>query len=120
MVIDISDVLELEESSISKFVASGCTCKHFDGGPCCKLFSTSHYREVRDQCRELTRSELDLVTAPRSHSLWRGDTGQEAQAQGTQKVFHLLLPRWAEDLHQDLLLPSHHRAVQVQVNQGQL
>ena len=61
MVIDISDALELEERSISRFTANGCACKHFDGGPCCKLFSTSHYREVRDQCRELTRSELDLV-----------------------------------------------------------
>ena len=61
MVIDISDALELEEHSISQFAANGCACKHFNGGSCCKLFPANHYREVRDQCRELTRSELDLV-----------------------------------------------------------
>ena len=61
VVIDISDARELEERSIAWFAESGCSCKHFNGGPCCKLFSVSHYREVRDQCRDLTRSELDLV-----------------------------------------------------------
>ena len=61
VVIDISDSREMEERSIARFAQDGCSCKHFDGGPCCKLFSVSHYQEVRDQCRELTRSELDLV-----------------------------------------------------------
>ena len=61
VIIDISDSCEMEERSIARLAQGGCSCKHFDGGPCCKLFSVSHYQEVRDQCRELTRSELDLV-----------------------------------------------------------
>ena len=61
VVIDISDSREMEERSNARFAQGGCSCKHFDGGPCCKLFSLSHCQEVRDQCRELTRSELDLV-----------------------------------------------------------
>ena len=61
VVIDITDAREMEERSIARFAERGCSCKHFDGGPCCRLFSASHYQEVRDQCRELSRSELDLV-----------------------------------------------------------
>ena len=61
VVINISDSREMEERSIARLAQGGCSCKHFDGGPCCKLFSVSHCQEVRDQCRELTRSELDLV-----------------------------------------------------------
>ena len=78
VVIDITDAREVEERSIARFAESGCSWKHFDGGPCCRLFSVSHYREVRDQFRDLTRSELDLVVMGQLLAL--SNTGHMMQA----------------------------------------
>ncbi len=76
-IIDNSDVHEvalsrmstmtLEDSpaeitdDISEFVENGCGCSKWNGKSCVKQFSVSHIQEIRLQCQELSRSELDLV-----------------------------------------------------------
>ena len=60
-VVDVGDCAEIEERCIARFAREGCKCKHFNGEMCCRTFSVSHYQRVRDECRQLTHSELDLV-----------------------------------------------------------
>ena len=56
------ECLELEEKHcIHAFVSSGCGCALQSGKSCSGHFGFDHYLEFRGQCRELTRSELDLV-----------------------------------------------------------
>ena len=43
VVIDVSDSAELEERCIARFSQEGCKCQHFNGKPCCTLFSVDHY-----------------------------------------------------------------------------
>jgi hypothetical protein len=72
-VIDISDDAELEEHCIARFAKRGCKCKHFDGKPCCTIFSVDHYQRVRDECRQLSKSELDLVVMGQLLALTQND-----------------------------------------------
>ena len=61
IVSDVSSPDHSEEEIIKQFVANGCSCKLADGGPCCKRIQESEFQESRDECRELSREELDLV-----------------------------------------------------------
>ena len=57
----VIDYEELEEQFIARFTCEGCRCKYYDGEPCCTVFSVDDYQRVRDDCRQLSHSELDLV-----------------------------------------------------------
>ena len=51
-----------EKRKVAQFVAHGCSCNLGPKGtPCHKLFSAVQCQELRDECRELTKEELDLV-----------------------------------------------------------
>ena len=51
-----------EERKVAQFVAHGCSCNLGPKGtPCHKLFSAVQCQELRGECRELTKEELDLV-----------------------------------------------------------
>ena len=52
----LATVLRLRNTALHDLPGRGCKCKHFNGEPCCRTFSVSHY-----QCRQLIHSELDLV-----------------------------------------------------------
>ena len=78
VVLDISDVLELEECYVTRFASAGCNCKYFGGELCCKT-SGSHYLKVRDECRQLTRSELDLVVMGQLLALTQTDQMTQAK-----------------------------------------
>ena len=45
------------EQRLSEFLSSGCGCSK----QCYKMFVVGHYQDVRDQCAELSRDELDHV-----------------------------------------------------------
>ncbi len=51
----------MDDQSISEFYENGCGCSKWNGKDCVKQFSISHIQEIRMQCQELSRSELDLV-----------------------------------------------------------
>ena len=62
IVLDTNQAWDDEEEKVASFVAGGCSCRLGPGNsPCHKLFSASEYSEIRDECRELSREELDLV-----------------------------------------------------------
>ena len=62
IVVDVDDVWDREKESVEAFVLCGCSCQYGpDECPCHSLFSTTQYAEMRNECRELSRDELDLV-----------------------------------------------------------
>ena len=50
-----------EQRRIARFLAGGYSCKLLDGRPCSSQFSTSMVQRARDECRQLTREQLDMV-----------------------------------------------------------
>lgn len=52
---------KLETDTVRHFMAKGCGCQRFSGRQCSLQFTTEHVLEVRSQCLELSRSELDMV-----------------------------------------------------------
>ena len=50
-----------EQRRIVRVLAGGCSCKLLDGRPCSSQFSTSMLQRARDECRQLTREQLDMV-----------------------------------------------------------
>ena len=89
IVLDIDEVWDSEESKIAQFVASGCSCNlgpH--NSPCHRLFSSAQYREMRDECRELSKEEHDLVlmgelraVTLRDNKTWRENDRQRTFSQ---------------------------------------
>ena len=62
LLVEGDDVWDNEDRKVAQFVACGCSCNLGPKGtPCHKLFLAAQYQESRDECRELTREELDLV-----------------------------------------------------------
>ena len=56
------DCLEMEEKKYVQFYcSSGCGCELSSGKPCSQQFSVDHFLEFRGQCKELTRTELDVA-----------------------------------------------------------
>jgi hypothetical protein len=75
----VIDSDELEEHLIARFAHEGCRCKHHNGQPCCTLFSADHYQRVRDDCRQLSRSELDLVVMGQLLAFTQNDETTQAK-----------------------------------------
>lgn len=75
----MSDCAEVEERCIARFAKEGCRYKHFNGKPCCTLFSVDHYQRVRDECRQLAKSELDLVVMGQLLALTQKDEMTQAK-----------------------------------------
>ena len=76
-----------EERKVTQFVASGCKCNLGPKGtPCHKLFSATQYQEMRDECRELTREELDLVVMGELRALTLQD-GKTQRASDRVRTF---------------------------------
>ena len=68
-VVDVGDCAEIEERCIARFAREGCKCKHFNGEPCCRTFSVSHYQRVRDEYRQLLAlTYTDEMTQAKKHS----------------------------------------------------
>ena len=62
VVVDVDGMWDHDEARVVRYVAGGCSCRHGPKNtPCHKLFSATQYREMRDECRELSRDELDMV-----------------------------------------------------------
>ena len=58
----MNEVWDREKERIEAYVLCGCSCKHGpDESPCHSLFSTTQYAELRNECRELSHDEFDLV-----------------------------------------------------------
>ena len=62
------------DPDLTRFLEKGCGCKRAQGKPCFTLFSRAHYEDYRQQCRALTRDELDLVLLGQIMALLSNDT----------------------------------------------
>lgn len=75
------------------FAQDGCRCKYFNGKPCCMLFSVDHYQRVRDECSQLSSSELDLVVMGQLLALTQRDDMTQAKHHSpniSMKTFYFL------------------------------
>lgn len=50
-----------ETQYVQTFVSKSCGCVLHNGRSCSEQFSIDHYLEIRSQCKELTRAELDMA-----------------------------------------------------------
>ena len=64
----------IQGNDLAKFLAKGCGCKKACGRPCYTLFPKEHYQEIRWQCAELTRNELDMVLMGQIMATMSNDT----------------------------------------------
>lgn len=60
--LDADETWDQEERKVTQFATRGCNCNLGPKStPCHRLFTAMQYRDMRDECRELTKQELDLV-----------------------------------------------------------
>ena len=80
VMIELRDIDEIEENKIEEFRDCGCSCSFGPSGtPCCQLFSSAHYAEMREWSIQLTRKERDLVMKSLIVTLTsKGDTTKHA------------------------------------------
>ena len=83
VVVESEESPDQEEARIDLFLSSGCSCQYGPRNtPCHRLFSAAQYREMRDECRELTRDELDLVIMGQLRAL----TLRDSCTQGSKRA----------------------------------
>ena len=61
MTVEHDDTNDEEHKRIAWFLTSGCSCKLLDDIPCSTQFTALILQEARDECRQLTREQLDMV-----------------------------------------------------------
>ena len=91
VVLDTDCAWDDEEGKVATFASHGCSCNlGANDRPCHKLFSARQYREMRDECRELSREELDLVVMGelRALTLRDGLTRRAGERKQTFSKFH--------------------------------
>ena len=56
------ECIEAEETQcVHNFLSSGCGCTLHNGRPCSGLFTIDYYLDFRGQCKEITKTELDMA-----------------------------------------------------------
>ena len=87
--------LEREETAaVEKYTSEGCGCDVVSGG-CSKRFTAQYLESYRRDCRELTRSELDmailgqLVAFTNTSSLTQHSISYRHQPENRQKVYRM-------------------------------
>ena len=86
-IVECDDTMDAEEGRIARFVAGGCFCQLSKGKPCHSRFSPAEIRALRDECRELTRDELDLAVMGQLRALTqRDEMTQKTRATNTPRA----------------------------------
>ena len=73
MIVEHDETNDEEQRRIAWFLTSGCSCKLLDGIPCSIQFTALMLQEARDECRQLTREQLDMVFVGQLHALCHRD-----------------------------------------------
>ena len=73
MIVEHDETNDEEQRRIARFLTSGCSCKLLDGIPCSTQFTALMLQEVRDERRQLTREQLDMVVMGKLHALCHRD-----------------------------------------------
>ena len=61
MIVEHDETNDEEQRRIAQFLTSGCSCKLLDGIPCSTQFTALMLQKAHDECRQLTREQLDMV-----------------------------------------------------------
>ena len=86
MIVEHDETNDEEQRRIARFLTSGCSCKLLDGIPCSTQFTALMLQEARDECRQLTREQLDMVVMGQLHALCHRDPlTQENKAQNSER-----------------------------------
>ena len=95
VVVEYDDSYDGEERGIARFLSGGCTCKLHGGRLRHTPFSASQLRAMRDECRQLTRDELDMVVMGQLRALCQSDpTTQKTKAKNTERRCTMMLCRF--------------------------
>ena len=73
MIFEHDETNNEEQRRIARFLTSGCSCKLLDGIPCSNQFAALMLQEARDECRQLTREQLDVVVMGQLRALCHRD-----------------------------------------------
>ena len=73
MIVEHDETNDEEQRRIARFLTSGCSCKLLYGIPCSTQFTALMLQEARDECRQLTREQLDMVVMGQLHALCHRD-----------------------------------------------
>ena len=85
-----SVVVEVDQSHNAeeqRYMTNGCSCKLASGHPCHATFTPTQYRAMRDEFRELTYDQLDLIIKGQLRVLAQhDDTTQKSKARNTDCI----------------------------------
>ena len=86
MIVEHDETNDEEQRRIAGFLTSGCSCKLLDDIPCSTQFTALMLQEARDECRQLTREQLDTVLMGELHALCHRDPlTQKYKAQNSER-----------------------------------
>ena len=71
--VEHDEIDDEEQRRIARFLAGGCSCKLLDGTPCSSQLSTSMLKRTRNECRQLTREQIDMVVMGQLCELCQSD-----------------------------------------------
>ena len=84
--VENDDSSDAEDRAIARFLAKGCSCSLSSGSPCHTTFTASQLQAARDECRQLTHDELDLVVMGQLRALCQNDpVTQKSKAKNTYR-----------------------------------
>ena len=61
MMVEHDETNDEEQGRIARFLTGGCSFKLLDGTPCSTQFTALMLQDACDECRQLTREQLDMV-----------------------------------------------------------
>ena len=86
VVVENDDSLDAEERRVAQFLQEGCHCKLNAGNPCSSLFTAADLLAARDECRQLTREQRDMVVMGQLHALCQRDERiQKVKAKNSER-----------------------------------
>ena len=87
VVVEVDETDDAEEHRIAQYTANGCSCELDNGRPCYTTFTPAQYRAMRDECRELTLDQLDLIIKGQLRALTQhDDITQKSKARNTERI----------------------------------
>ena len=87
VVVENDDDTDAEDRRIARFLSQGCKCQLHNGNPCYTLFTASQLSVVRDECRQLSRDEMDMVVMGQLRALCQSDSlTQKTKAKNTERT----------------------------------
>ena len=87
MTVEHDETNDEEKRRIARFLKSGCSCKLLDGIPCSAQFTALILQEARDECRQLTREQLDMVIMGQLRALCHMEPStQKKTARNSQRM----------------------------------